>query len=199
MSAEVYVVTEPERGAAGARESPLQVLYRMSLGTQVNSELPYQGDPSLSPPRSTEGDITPCLDLDPAKPVAKLVGQMHAQLSPSRGLVPGGVRVPPLSNNDIVVLGQWINQVGLEKLPLVQPKQVTGGQGVDPGASRSQDPSGSTRGRRLCYERHGYFQPIFAPGILWDQPFGSGSQRSHRSGRRRDLGSLLPSRTHGPD
>ncbi len=95
------------------------------MGTQVSSELPYQGDLSLSPPQSTEGDITLCLDLDPARPVAELVGQMRAHLSPSWGLVPGGTGVPPLSNEDVTVLGQWINQVELENLPLVQPKQVT--------------------------------------------------------------------------
>ncbi len=125
VSAEVYVVTEPECSAADASESPLQALSCMSLGTQVTSDLPYQRDPSLSPPRSTEDDIRLCLDLDPAKPVAELIGQMCAQLSPSRGLILGGVSVAPLSNDDVIVLGQWINQMGLKNLPLVQPKQVT--------------------------------------------------------------------------
>ena len=68
---------------------------------------------SLSPPGSTDDDIRPCLDLDPAKSVVELIGQIRAQLSPSRGLVPGGMGVTPLSNNDMVVLGQWIDQVGL--------------------------------------------------------------------------------------
>ncbi len=40
VSAEVYVVTEPEREAADVSKNPLQVLTRMSLGTQVSSELP---------------------------------------------------------------------------------------------------------------------------------------------------------------
>ncbi len=115
----MYVVTEPERGAADGSESQLPALSHMSLGTQISSDLPYQWDPSLSPPRSTEDDVRPCLDLDLAKPVAELIGQMHAQLSPSRG-----VRVAPLSSDDIVVLLQWIDQVGLENLSPVLPKQV---------------------------------------------------------------------------
>ncbi len=135
----MYAVTEPERGAADASESPLQVLSRLSLGTLESSELPYHEDLSLSPPWSTDGDIVPCLDLNPAKSIAELIGQMCAQLSPTRGLVPGGARVAPLYSNDIVVLEQWINKVGLENLAPVQPKQVCilGSKGIDPGTSRS--------------------------------------------------------------
>ncbi len=119
MSANVYVVTEPKRGAADVSESQIQVLSRMSLGTQVSSE-----SLSLSPPQSTDDDIRPCLHLDPAKPLAELVFQISAQLSPTRSLVSNGVRVAPLSNDGVVMLGQRIDKVALENLPQVQPKQV---------------------------------------------------------------------------
>ena len=125
VSAEVHVVPGSYQDVADASEGPVGALSHMSLGTQVSSELSHQRDPSQSPSQSTAGDTVPCLSLNRAKPVAKLVGQMCAQLSPTQGLVPGGMRVPPLSNNAVIMLGQWINQVGLENLPLVQPKQVT--------------------------------------------------------------------------
>ncbi len=50
---------------------------------------------------------------------------MHAHLSPTRGSATGGLSVPPLSSDDITMLGQWIDRVGLTELPTVQPKQVT--------------------------------------------------------------------------
>ncbi len=90
----------------------------------MGSELFHQRDLAQSPLRSTGGDIGLHLNLDPAKPLTELMGQMRAQLSPTQGLAPGGVRVPPLSTDDVVVVGQWIDRVGLENLPLVQPKQV---------------------------------------------------------------------------
>ncbi len=74
--------------------------------------------------QDTGDDIERHLNLDPAKPVAEFVGQMRAQLSPTPGLASGGVRVPPLSNDDFVMVGQWIDRVGLKNLPLVQSKQV---------------------------------------------------------------------------
>ncbi len=120
----MYVVTEPEHDATDVSEGPARVLSHMSLGTQVSSELSHQSDASLSPQQSTEGEITLCLNLDPARPVAQLVGQMRTQLSPSQGLVPGSMRVPLLSNDDVVVLGQWIDQVRLLKLPLVQGVKI---------------------------------------------------------------------------
>ncbi len=113
VSAEVHVVSGPEQDTADASEDLVGALSCMSLGTQVSSELSHQRDPSLSPPRSTVDDSVPCLTLDLAKPVAELVGQMRAQLSPSQGLVPDGMRVPPLSTDDVVVVGQWIDRVGL--------------------------------------------------------------------------------------
>ncbi len=47
-----------------------------------------------------------------------------AQLSPTRSGASGGLRVPPLSNDDLVALEGWIERVGWTELPLVQPKQV---------------------------------------------------------------------------
>ncbi len=49
---------------------------------------------------------------------------MRAHLSPTRGFDSGGVRVPPLSSDDIAMLGGWIDKVGWTDLPLVQPTQV---------------------------------------------------------------------------
>ncbi len=125
VSVEVHVLPDSEQDAADVSEAPVGALSRMSLGTQVGSELSHPRDLPQSPLRNTGGDIGQHLNLDPAKPVAKLVGQMRAQLSPTPGFASGGIRVPPLSNNDVVVVGQRIDRVGLENLPLVQPKQVT--------------------------------------------------------------------------
>ncbi len=125
VSVEVHVVPDSEQDDADVSKGPVGALSHMSLGTQVGSELSHPRDPPQSPSQNTEGDIGQHLNLDPAKPVAELVGQMHAQLSPTTGHASGGVRVPPLSNDNVVVVGQWIGCVGLEKLPLVQPKQVT--------------------------------------------------------------------------
>ena len=125
VSTEVHVVPESEQDAADVSEGPVGALSCMSLGTQVGSELSHQRDTSQSPLRSTGGDNGPHLNLDLAKPLTELVGQMHTQLSPTHGLPPGGMRVPPLTTDDVVVVGQWIDRVGLENLPLVQPKQVT--------------------------------------------------------------------------
>ncbi len=49
---------------------------------------------------------------------------MLAHLSPTRGFASGGLRVPPLSGDDLAVLEGWIGKVGWTDLPLVQPKQV---------------------------------------------------------------------------
>ncbi len=121
----MHVVPESEQDAADVSKGPVGGLSHMSLGTQVGSELSHQRDPPQSQSWSTEGDIVLCLNLDPAKPRAELMGQMRAQLSSTQGLAPGGMRVSPLSNDDVVMVGRWIDQVGLENLPLVQPRQVT--------------------------------------------------------------------------
>ncbi len=77
---EVYVVTEPERGAADVSESPLQVLSCMSLGTQVGSDLPSQEDPSLSPLRSTDDRKELCLKVDQTKSTVEVYNQIRAEL-----------------------------------------------------------------------------------------------------------------------
>ncbi len=100
------------------------VLSHMSLGTQAASCLTQRTRSSLH--RRVQGATLGLhLNLDPSKPLTELMSQMHAQLSPTQGLPPGGMRVPPLSIDDVVMVGQWIDRIGLENLPLVQPKQVT--------------------------------------------------------------------------
>ncbi len=125
VRAEMPVVQGFEQDIADVIEGPVGALSHMRLGTQVSGEPSHQRDPSMSPPRSAVDDREPCLQLDLAKPVAELMGQMRTQLSPTLGLVPRGMRVPLLSNEDVVVLRQWNDRVGLVNLLTVQPKQVT--------------------------------------------------------------------------
>ncbi len=124
VSVEGHVVPDSEQDEADMSEGTTGALSRMSLGTQMGSALPHQEDLIQSPPRNTGDDIELHLNLDPARPVAELMGQMRAHLSSAPGFATGGERVPPLSKNNVVVVGQWIDHVGLENLLTVQPKQV---------------------------------------------------------------------------
>ena len=117
VSVEVHVVPD-------VSESPLGELSRMSLGSQTGSALSHQGDPPQPPSRDVGENAERHLTLDPARPLAELVGWMHTHLSPTRGFASGGFGVPPLSGDDLVVLEGWINKVGLTDLPTIQPKQV---------------------------------------------------------------------------
>ncbi len=124
MSVEVHVVPDSDQDVDNMSESPLTALSRMTLGTQTGSKLPRPRDPPQPPSREVGEDTGRHLTLNPARPLAELVGRMRAHLSPTRGIASGGVSVPPLSSDDIVVLGGWIDKVRWTDLPSVQPKQV---------------------------------------------------------------------------
>ncbi len=89
-----------------------------------SSKLPRQRDSPQPPSRDTGENPERHLTLDPARPLAELVGRVRAHLSPTRGLASGGFGVPPLSSDDLVMLEGYISKVGWTDLPLVQPKQV---------------------------------------------------------------------------
>ncbi len=57
-------------------------------------------------------------------PLATLVGRIHAHISPVRGYASGGERIPDLDGDDLVALEGYVEQVGWENLPSMQPKQV---------------------------------------------------------------------------
>ncbi len=124
VSVEVHVVPDSDQDVADVSEGPISALSRMSLGTQAGSTLSRQRDPPQPPSWDIEEGTERHLNLDPARPVAELVEQMRAYISPTPGLVSSGLSLPPLSHDDTVVVGEWINHVGLMSLLLVQPKQV---------------------------------------------------------------------------
>ncbi len=123
LSAEVYVVTEPERITANTSGGQTQAPSCMSLGTQVDRDLSHAEGSSLTLPQGTDDNPGPCLEINPAKLVAEIVFHMHAQLQLARSYTLSGARVAPLSDEDVVMFGQWIDKVGLDNLPQVQPKQ----------------------------------------------------------------------------
>ncbi len=96
----------------------------MTLVTQTGSELPRQRDPSQPPSWEVTGNPARPLTLDPARPIAALVGRVRAHLSPTKGFASGGFGVPPLTGDDLDVLEGYNAQVGWEMLPLLQAKQV---------------------------------------------------------------------------
>ncbi len=105
-------------------EDPLTAVAHMTLGTQTGSELPCPRDPSQPPSREVTGNPAWPLTLDPARPIAELVGRVRAHLSPPLGSASGGFGVPPLTDDDLDVLEGYIAKVGWEMLPLLPPKQV---------------------------------------------------------------------------
>ena len=118
------MVTEPERIDANTNGGQTQVPSRMSPGTQVDSDLSHAEGSSLALSQGTGDNPGPCQEIDLAKQVAKIFSQIHAQLQLAQNHTLSGARVAPLSDEDVVVFGQWIDKVGLENLPQVQPKQV---------------------------------------------------------------------------
>ena len=124
VSIEVHVVPDSDQDIHDVSESPLRELSRMTLGTQTGSTMPRQRDPPQPPSRELGEDTGRHLTLDPARPLAELVGRMSAHLSATRGFASGGLSVPPLSGDDIAVLGGWIAKVGWTDLPFFQFKQV---------------------------------------------------------------------------
>ncbi len=123
VSVEVYEVPESEQDEHNMSEDPLTALAHMSLGTQTFSELPRQED-SQSPSWEITGNPGRTLTLDPAKPIAEIVGRLRFHLSPTWGYASGGVRVPFLDSNDLVALEGYVDQLRWVNLPSLQPKQV---------------------------------------------------------------------------
>ncbi len=124
VSANVYVVMGHECGAVNTSRGQTQVPSRMSLGTQVDSDLSFTEGSSLALTQATDDNPGSCLQIDLAKPIAEIASQVRAQLQLAQSHTLGGARVTPISDEDLVMFGQWMDKVGLENLPQVQPKQV---------------------------------------------------------------------------
>ena len=124
VSVEVHEVLDSEQDEDSVSESPLTALAHMTLGTQTGSELPRQRDPSQPPSWKVMGNPARPLTLDPARPIAELVGRVRAHLSPPKGFASGGFWVLPLSAGNLAVLDGYVAQVGWTDLPLLQPKQA---------------------------------------------------------------------------
>ncbi len=124
VSAEVYEVPESELDEDNVSEDPLTALAHMTLETQTGSELPRQEDSFQPASWEVMGNPERILTLDPAMPLAQLVGRIRAHLSPVRGYASGGERVPPLDGDDLIALEGYVARIGWEDLPSLQPKQV---------------------------------------------------------------------------
>ncbi len=108
VSIEVHEVPDSDQDVDNASESPLATLV-----TQTGRDLPRLRDTPQPPSREVGGDPMRHLTLDPAKPLAELVGRMRAHLSPTRGFTSGGFGVPPLSGDDLVALEGLISKLYL--------------------------------------------------------------------------------------
>ncbi len=95
VSVEVHEVPDSEQDESSVSEDPLTALAHMTLGTQTGRELSRQEDSFQPSSREVMENQGRNLILDPAKPLANLVGQIRAYLSPVRGYASGGERVPP--------------------------------------------------------------------------------------------------------
>ncbi len=112
VSVEVHVVQDSDPNMDNVNGSPLTALAHTTLGTQTGSKLPRLRDPPPPPSRKVGEDAGRQLTLDPARPLAELVGRVRAHLSPTRGSASGGCWVPPLSFYDLTVLEGWISKLG---------------------------------------------------------------------------------------
>ncbi len=106
-------------------EKPQTALVRTALGTPTGSQLPSQEDSFQPLAWEVMENPEQILTLDPAMPLATLVGRIRAHLSPVRGYASGGERIPALDGDDLVALEGYIERVGWENLPSLQPKQVS--------------------------------------------------------------------------
>ncbi len=151
VSVEVHVVPDSEQDAADVSEGPVGALSRMSLVTQVGSELFHQTDQSQCPSWSTGDESALCLKVDQTKSMVDAYNQIRAELQLARDPVSGGEELAPLPDYDMAAFEQLVLRLGLENVPYLQPKQLTkyGSSGICPCAYGSQDPAGSIRGRRL--------------------------------------------------
>ncbi len=124
VSVDVHGVPDSEQDEGDMSEDPLAALAHATLGTQTGGELSRQEDPfHFSSAEEMENEER-TLILDPAKPLAELMGQMRAHLSPMRGYAPSGERVPPFDRDDLAALEGYVEQVGWTEIQLLQPKQV---------------------------------------------------------------------------
>ncbi len=124
VSIEVHVVPDSDQDVDSVSESPLTALAQMTMGTQTGSELPRPRDPSNPPSREVGEDPRWHLTLDPARPLAELVGRVRSHLSPTRGFASSGFGVSPLSADNLVVLEGYLARVEWTDLLFLQPKQV---------------------------------------------------------------------------
>ncbi len=122
VNTEVYVKMEPEHGTVNTNGGQTQLPSRMSLLTQVDRDLSYTEGSSLALPQGTDDNSGPCLEINPTKPMVKIVSQVHSQLQLARSHTSGRARVAPPSDEDLVVFELWVDRVGLENLPQVQPQ-----------------------------------------------------------------------------
>ncbi len=108
----MYVVMGSERRAVGV----IGTHTRMSLGTQVGSDLSYSEGQSLALTQSIDDKAGPCMEIDPSKAVGKITSQMRTQLQLASP-ISGGAGLAPLSDDDLVMFEQWVHKVDLENLP----------------------------------------------------------------------------------
>ncbi len=80
VSAEVYVGMEPERCAANTSGGKTQVPSRMSLGTQVDSDLSSTESSSLTLPQGTDDKPGLYLEVEATKSTVKAFNQIRAEL-----------------------------------------------------------------------------------------------------------------------
>ncbi len=124
VDVEVHEVLDSELDEDIVSEKPQTALVRTTLGTPTGSQLPSQEDSFQPPAREVMENPERILTLDPAMPLATLVGRIRAHLSPVRGYASGGERIPALDGNDLVALERYIERVGWEDLPFLQPQQL---------------------------------------------------------------------------
>ncbi len=124
VDVEVHEVPDSALDENIASENPQAALVHTTLGTQTGSNLPGREDSFQPPTREVMENPERILTLDPAMPLATLVGRIRAHLSPVRGYASGGERIPSLDGDDLVPLEGYIEHVGWENLSSLQPKQV---------------------------------------------------------------------------
>ncbi len=124
VDVEVHEVPGSELDEGIVSENPQIALIRTTLGTQTGSKLPCQEDSSQLPAREVMGNPERILTLDPAMPLATLVGRIRAHLSPVRGYASGGERIPAPDGDDLVALEGYLERVSSENLLSLQPRQV---------------------------------------------------------------------------
>ncbi len=147
VDVEVHEVPESEPDEGSVSENPQVALVRTTLGTQTGGELPSQEDSFQPPTQEVMGNPERIMTLAAALPLATLVGRIRAHLSPVRGYASGGERIPALDGDDLVALEGYVERLGWENLPSLQPKQVdrTGVRCLVRASAGNCYPTGSVR------------------------------------------------------